>query len=424
MSRYGALGADLGVSVAYPDKIIILFGDTMPIRTVKEGGEQKFAFQPEGRGDDSIGYIPNMDLSQCRYIPEVDRQINAGNSKPNVSLDGCPELRLYRNPKAGKNDHAFKTTTISGLERGDNLGAFGVPTGAIPYKDKLYVFYIVRNQTTKPHFSLKSIVARSTQSPEKWSDQSPPEFTRLYTVSSHPPVDDPKNPPSEEGQPGKFMFNPAVVMSAEDMQTNGMARGLPPELKNAPKVVFVFGSSWRYNRSNLYVAAFSLDDIEAGTSKWLYFSGKSGGEIAWSKDETAASPLLPDEPNLGDHSVIWNPALKRFVLMYGHIISRFGASPWGPWGRQILTMPPRSEWSMKLAHHSSSDPIKRSVVPVFGPKLGKELELGEQEEGIPYGPYPIGAPKVNSDGSVTIFYLMSMWNPYEVFLASSTFVLK
>jgi len=423
MSRYGALGADLGYSVTYPDKIVILFGDTMSTRTVHDRGGTKFAFLPEARGNDSIGFIPNMDLSQCRYIPEIDRLIKEGEKNPVASMAGCPELRLYRNPHAGPNDHAYKTTTIRGLEDGENLGAFGVPTGAFDHDGRMYVFFIVLNQETKPHFALKSIVARSTKNPSEWSDTSPPEFSRLYTVSTHPLVADPRNPPSEEGAAGKFMFNPPAVMTREEMQSIGMLRGLPAELKDAAKVVFVFGSSWRYNRSNLYLAAFSAADAEAGTSKWFYFTGEPGAP-EWSHDEAAAKPLLPDQPGIGDHSVIWNRPLKRFVLMYGHIIARFGATPWGPWGRPILAMPPRSNWSLKLAHHGPSDPIRRSIVPVFGPKLGRELDLGSEEEGIPYGPYLIDQSKVNPDGSVTIFYLMSTWNPYQVFLVSSAFTLQ
>ena len=424
MSRYGALGADLGFPVVYQDKIVILFGDTMSTRSVRDGGSDKFVFLPEARGNDSIGYIPNVDLSQCHYITDVDQQIVQGNSKPHVSFGGCPELRLYRNPKAGPNDHAYMTTTISGLEHGDNLGAFGVPTGAVDHNGRMYVFYIVKNQETKPHFSLKSIVARSTQAPSSWSDKNPPAFSRLYTVSTHEEVDDPKNPPPEEGSGGKFMFNPPVAMTGDELRSTGMAKGLPPELKDAAKVVFVFASSFRYNRSNLYLAAFSADDIEGGLSKWFYFSGTSGGAVAWTHDERSATPLLPEEPNIGDHSVIWNRSLNRFVLMYGHIIARFGGSPWGPWGRPILAMPPRSAWSMKLAHHTSDDPIKRSVLPVFGPRLERVLPLGGDEEGIPYGPYLIDQSTKNGDGSVTLYYLMSTWNPYQVFLAKSSFAFE
>src|SRR5271157_6063613 len=87
MSRYGVFGADLGYPVIYPDKIVFLFGDTMAVSAAPNmpGG---FPGQqgPKGRRpggmppgnapgpffnrpsdpdapNDSIGFIPNMDLS-------------------------------------------------------------------------------------------------------------------------------------------------------------------------------------------------------------------------------------------------------------------------------------------------------------------------------------------------------------------------
>ncbi len=101
----------------------------------------------------------------------------------------------------------------------------------------------------------------------------------------------------------------------------GLTQGLPPALQKAAKVVFVFGSSWKYNRSNLYLAAFSASDVEAGTSKWFYFSGKNGTANTWSNDEKAAAPLLVGSPNVGNHSVVWNAAMHSFVAMYGNILA-------------------------------------------------------------------------------------------------------
>jgi hypothetical protein len=421
MSRYGVLGSDLGFPVTYPDKILLLFGDTMAAYPVKQGGGEKFVFEHEARGNDSIGYIPNSDLSKCNYIAEVDKKMSEGNKNPNVSPDGCPELRFYTNPHHSGKEHAFMTTTISGLESDENLGAFGTPSGAFSQGGRLYMFYIVKNQEAKPHFALRSILARSDQPDTSWSDSKPPKFTRLYAVSNHPKIEDPGNPPAEADAAGKFMFNPLVVMSSDDIQAAGFAQGLPPALQKASRVVFVFGSSWRYNRSNLYLAAFSADDVEAGTSKWFYFSGQPGGATNWASDEVAATPMFADDPRIGNHSVVWNKSLHRFVLMYGNIITRFGATPWGPWGRPIPVFLPKSDWAQKLIHHPDGDPIARTVAPVYGPRLAKTLDLNKSEPGVPYGPFLLDRSTQNADGSVTVYYLMSTWNPYQVFLVSSTF---
>ena len=420
MSRYGVLGADLGFPVVYPDKILFLFGDTLAVYSTGSAFGTKYFLAAGSGADDSIGYIPNVDLSQCHYIGDVDQQLAAGGNA-SVPFGGCPAIRFYQNPHRGPTDHIFEATTISGLQAGEGLGPFQTPSGAVDYNGRLYMFYIVKYQDAKPHFALESIVARSDQESSAWSDTNPPTFTRLYTVSSHPAIADPNNLPPEAGDNGKFMFNPPVVMDAQTLSSVSWKQGLPPALQSAAKVAFVFGSSWAYNQSNLYLAAFSLADIEAGTSKWFYYAGQNRDTNTWSNDEKAAVPLLPDAPGIGNHSVLWSSALQRFILMSGNIVARFSPTPWGSWGGAVPVFPPNSSWASKLIHHPGADPITRSVIPVYNPKTGAVADLNSNATGVPYGPNLIDQFTQNPDGSVTAYYTMSTWNPYEVFLASSTF---
>lgn len=46
--------------------------------------------------------------------------------------------------------------------------------------------------------------------------------------------------------------------------------------------------------------------------------------------------------------------------------------------------------------------------------------MPDSETGVPYGPYVIGST-TNADDTVTLYYTLSMWNPYQVFLMRSTF---
>ena len=164
---------------------------------------------------------------------------------------------------------------ISGLLAGESQAILRVPTGGFAYNDRLYMFYItmIQDPGTVKYFALQSIAARSEQSPGSWSNAAPPTFGRLYTVSSHPPIADPANPPSQAGDIGKFMFNSPVVMDAATIAGAGLTQGLPAALQNVANVVFVFGTSWRPTASNSYLAAFSLTDADAGPSKWLYYKG-------------------------------------------------------------------------------------------------------------------------------------------------------
>lgn len=312
-------------------------------------------------------------------------------------------------------------TSISGLKASEGLGPFRTPSGAFDYNGNLYMFYVVNIQEGKPHLALKSILAKSDTPHPQWNSAHPPTFHRLSAISNHGGVSDSGGAPAEETGDGKFMFNPVVVMDPAILSSAALVSGLPPGLQNASKVVFVFGSSWRYNRSNLYLAAFNISDTEAGTDKWWYYAGEKDGAAVWSKDEKSATPLLPGDPNIGNHSVVWNATLHRFILMYGNIVARFSATPWGPWSDALPVLQPTSAWSTELVHTPGKNPIVRNTVPIHGPVNGQVLDISKDAQGIIYGPYLLDKYTTNSDGSVTVYFTMSTWNPYEVFLVSTTF---
>jgi hypothetical protein len=268
------------------------------------------------------------------------------------------------------------------------------------------------------HFALQAIVARSDQPLALWDVANPPLFTRLYTISSHSPVADPSNPPPEAGDGGKFMFNPTVVMDFAALADLGLTQGLPPPLRTAADVVFLLGSSWRGSTSNLFLAAFSLPDIEAGPSRWFYYAGNN----QWSTDERQAAPLLPTN-DVGNHSVVWNRALHRFVLLRttgGRVVAQFAAAPWGPWSAPVTMLARNDEWLSKLLHRPGLDPIVHSLIPIYS-NDGSPVEFPNGDPGVPYSPNIIDRFTQNPDGSVTVFYTLSTWNPYQVFLMSSTF---
>ena len=306
---------------------------------------------------------------------------------------------------------------------GEGEGPFRVPTAGLIYDHRLYLFYITKYQDTSaagtPHFALQSILARSDQDPETWSDTNPPTFTRLYTVSAHPQVADPTNPPPQAGDTGEFMFNPPVVMDSATLASAGLTSGLPAALQNAASVVFVFGSSYQYNRSNLYLAAFSIADIEAGTSKWFYYKGAG----QWSNNEQDSAPLLTGgavgpSAHLGNHSVVWNSALQRFVLMYTNagVLAQFSPAPWGPWTDPVLVFSDNDFWGSKIMHHQG-DQIVRSLVTVYEAS-GNPVNYGT-DLGVSYSPNLLDQFTQNADGSVSVYYTLSTWNPYETFLMSS-----
>ncbi len=420
LSRYGLLGADLGYPVVYPDKILFLYGDSLGVFRAPRRPGRLFLAKGSGAGD-SIGYIPNMDFSQCHAIADFAAQVAKGNRKPELDAAGCPVLKVFENPDPTPGEPRYQQTSIRGLESGEGVGSFETPTGGFDLNGRLYMFYVVKVQKVKPYLALKSILARSTEPVSEWGERKPPMFERVTTISEHAPVADPATLKDEPEGTGKFLLDPVAVMDASAIRAAGFAAGLPAELKEAAKVIFVFGSGFRYNRSNLYLAAFAAADAEAGPEKWHYYTGRKGAE--WSGDERMAAPLLDGEPNIGDHSVLWNPALHRFVLMYGHILARLSATPWGPWTAAVRVFGPDDPWAMKMVHRPGEDPIQRSIDPVFRFETNEPNDWKDQR-GIPYGPMLIDKFTSGAGGAVTLYFTMSTWNPYEVFLMKTVFAAK
>jgi hypothetical protein len=416
LTRGGVVGTDLGQSLVVGNRIFLFFGDTVG---AYKNGDRFFASRgyPPSVGD-SIGYIPNIDFSACRYIADVADQLARGIATPSADASVCPSLSFLLNPLRNSDEHVFKPFVISGLASDESQATFRVPTAVFTYNDRAYVFATTKLQDARPAnaFWLQSVLAKSDQSPTLWTDTTPPTFTKLYTSSSHATIDDPANPPPIENGPGKFMGVPTVVMNAGTIADLGLARLLPRELQGTD-VAFFFGRGWHTTRSDMYLAAVAMRDLEGGTSNWFYYAGNR-----WTNSESDAAGLLQVD-DVAHHSVAWNGALGRFVLMRnsaGRIVAQFSTTPWGPWSNPITLLGATDDWILRLAHRPGLDRIVQSLVPVYQ-RDGSKMEFPDDERGVPYSPGIIDSSTVNADGSVTIYYTLSMWNPYQTFLVSSTF---
>ncbi|OJV80902.1 MAG: carbohydrate-binding protein [Cellulomonas sp. 73-92] len=123
------------------------------------------------------------------------------------------------------------------------------------------------------------------------------------------------------------------------------------------------------------VAAAKVDDASA----WRYLTGVDGaGHPTWGGDPAAARTVLDD--TVGELSVVWNAYLGRWIMTYlkegTGIVIREGLSPWGPWG-----------------------------VPV--------TLVGADQVAGPYAPYMLD--RYTANGGKTIYFTLSIWDPYEVF---------
>lgn len=418
LSRYGVLGTDFGHPVVLSDKILLLFGDTIG---AYRSGDRYFSSRGVNGSGDSLGYISDGDFSQCRYIGDVADALARGIRQPAVTADGCPVTRFYTNPTRAADEHVFKPLVISGLAGDESQGDFRVPTSGFTYNDRVYVWFTTKQQDARPvnAFVLQSILARSDQSPTAWSDATPPSFTKLFTVSAHDAIADPANPPQVASGGGKFMFLPTLVMDGAQLSAAGLTRSLPAELRTARDVVFIWGTSWRALQSNVYLAAFAASDLEAGTGAWFYYSDSG----RWSREERDAAGLLGSE-DASHPSVAWNEALGRFVMMRGsqggRIVAQFSATPWGPWSDPLVVFSAADPWWRRLMHQPGEDQIVQSIEPIYL-RDGSRVQMPDHERGTAYNPNLLPRFTRNADGSVTLYYTLSTWNPYQVFLMSSAF---
>ncbi|HUC93888.1 MAG TPA: DUF4185 domain-containing protein [Paenibacillus sp.] len=113
--------------------------------------------------------------------------------------------------------------------------------------------------------------------------------------------------------------------------------------------------------------------------EYRYYAGNGEeGAPVWSADMAQAKTVVED--TVGELSVVWNPYLERWLMTYlkegTGVVIREGLTPWGPWGEAI------------------------------------ELVKASEHPGL-YGPYM--NDRYTADDGKTIYFTLSLWEPYNVF---------
>lgn len=186
--------------------------------------------------------------------------------------------------------------------------------------------------------------------------------------------------------------------------------GLPTE---AGQGVLIWGSG-NYRQSNPRLAYAPLDSVE-NRPAYRFFSGlNESGVPLWSEADDAATDLF-NHPCIGELSVAYVPSFSKWLMLYNcnqppGIHFSTSDTPWGPWSAGELLFNPRRDGGRCTFIHVSWQ--EQNCDSLHGP--GRE-----NVQGGAYGPYII-APFMSGDESqVTIYYLMSTWNPYQVVLMRS-----
>jgi hypothetical protein len=173
--------------------------------------------------------------------------------------------------------------------------------------------------------------------------------------------------------------------------------------------LLVWGSGG-YRRSNVYLAYVPTTQIE-DRSAFSFYAGQADGQPVWSGDEAQAVALILSG-SIGELCVRRDPFLNRFILLYNSdnpawILEQQSPAPWGPWTAPQNIFDAAAAYGHYIHTAGSADGLSDP---------GREAEGGG-----PYGPYIVERyTRPNPDGSITIFFVLSVWNPYNTMLMSAT----
>ncbi|RYG25640.1 DUF4185 domain-containing protein [bacterium] len=241
---------------------------------------------------------------------------------------------------------------------------FEVPNGGFSHNGYLYVFFTTDAQPNPFGMLMgRSILIRSKDA-KSWE--------LVYTLSTD-----------------RFInVSPVIVDAAK-------TPGLPV---SSGEGLLMWATGREYRRSSPHLAFVPLDKVD-DRSAIRYWTGDG----RWSPREGDSRQLF-HHPMVGEISVAWNDAVQRWVMMYNveqprTILLRTSPTPFGPWTDAKVVMQAKDAFG-KYIHEG-------------GTKDGLNDPGREDGNGDAYAPYLI--PRFfKPDG--TIYFLMSLWNPYNVVL--------
>ena len=268
---------------------------------------------------------------------------------------------------------------------GISMGAFEVPVAGISLGGQVYV--AVSTNHSEDRSTDRSVLTKFTL---------PANFQPLRTISQLPE--------------GHF-----VKMSLRIQP--GTIAGLPPD----GPFIFVWGTG-AYRKSDAYFSIVPAAQFESGKGT-LYFAGLDVGSAPiWSEKESDARAIVQNG-TMGDLSVTWCKDLGLWLMTYDSrepaphgILFSYSRTPWGPWSQpQIIFNAVRDGAVGKFIHNPQANPDDE----LSGPVIGKGQANPRAVHGGAYAPYVIERWTKLQGSELSIYYVLSTWNPYVVILMKS-----
>jgi hypothetical protein len=273
---------------------------------------------------------------------------------------------------------------------GIRMGAFEVPVAGISLHDQMYV--VVSTDHSEDRSTDRSVLTRLSWPPTTTG------FQPLRTIAQRPA--------------GRFV---KMSLHTAPEPIAGLPAGGP--------YVLMWGTS-DYRHSDAYLAVVPEAQFETGTGT-LYFSGlDAAGQPTWATSEAQATPIARNG-TMGDLSVTWSLALKRWLMTYDSrppapagVLFSYSSTPWGPWSQpQVIFNAVRDGALGRFIHDPDAHPADGLAGPVIGVAPGN----AQERRGGAYAPYVIERWTALEGRQLSLYYVLSTWNPYVVMLMRSDF---
>lgn len=366
-----------------------------------------------------LRYVPGSTIKVEQLLGEEDKQLHQptlSRTATRYGIEGTDLGNSFENggrvyflfgDTVGRLDHALDTIAAtdaadpesgvrldflkSGSEYltiqppGISMGAFEVPVAGISLGGQVYV--VVSTDHSEDRSTDRSVLTKFTL---------PAKFQPLRTISQLPA--------------GHF-----VKMSLHIEP--GKIDGLPP----GGPFIFIWGTG-PYRRSDAYLSIVPAAQFESGAGT-RYFAGLDAGSAPiWSEKESDSRPIVQNG-TMGDLSVTWCKDLGLWLMTYDSrdpaprgILFSYSRTPWGPWSEpQIIFNAVRDGALGKFIHNPQANPDDG----LAGPVIGKGQANPQAVHGGAYAPYVVERWTKAQGSELSIYYVLSTWNPYVVVLMKS-----
>jgi len=381
-TRANLRGTDLGIPVAHDGTLYLFFGDTAGARGI-------WPFGPESLPD-AVGFAAHAAVKSDPRALCTSLRFLAGTQA--ASVGRAADARIERDFSAGSMtpppghvlaEYIHNPAGVRGANAFPNLpGDFEVPSGTFSYGGSIYVFYTTVESPT--------VVEMKASYLARWTSPSPsaqPAYQILYGIDER--------------------FDSAGALRGDFINIASVVSG---------DYVYLFGSG-KYRASSVHLARKKLASLstpgglerfDAATKTWR------------APNDGTAKPIVVS-PAVGELSVQYFPSLLsssggfgRYVMTtqemiagQNQVLARFADAPEGP-------------WSAPQALASLSDPTFRAKYCCIGNECAGERLFHCDRAGF-YAPYLLPDATLRKDGSFTLDFVMSTWDPYNVALMSASF---